>query len=115
MSRGGQRQTGAGNGKRRLLDELDDRLRYKNPEGYDNPTCFYALLNVMREEKRRNRARDEPKRKEPQGKVEKKRFNTQVIYYDERGNMTCMKKSRAKGGQAKRARAGTAQSRRPAL
>lgn len=75
------------------MDEQDARLRYKNPEGYDNPTCFYALLNVMREEKRRNRARDEPKRKEPQGKVEKKRFHIQVIHYDERGNMACMKKS----------------------
>ena len=92
MSRGGQRQTGAGNGKR-LLDEQDARLRYKNPEGYDDPTCFYALLNVMREEKRRNRARDEPERKGPQGKAEKKRFHTQVIHYDERGNMACMKKS----------------------
>lgn len=73
-------------------NEPEARLTYKNTEGYADPTCFYALCNVMRDEKRRkqrerqnhsrqnsrfpNRTRDAPG---------KKRFNTQVIHYDERG------------------------------
>ena len=73
-----------------VFPEPEARLTYKNTEGYADPTCFYALCNVMRDEKRRkqrerqnhsrqnsrfpNRTRDAPG---------KKRFNTQVIHYDE--------------------------------
>lgn len=65
-------------------NDSDGRLSYKNTEGYADPTCFFALCNVMREErKRQNRPRDAPN---PQrDKPRKKRFNTQVIHYDERG------------------------------
>lgn len=68
-----------------LLDDPEARLTYKNPEGYADPTCFFALCNVMREEKKKqNRPRDKPEYQ--RNKPRKKRFNTQVIHYDERGN-----------------------------
>lgn len=81
------------------LDDPDARLTYKNTEGYADPTCFYALCNVLRAEKakkrgdrpRQNRTRDAPKSYLTAGgnpsphKPQKKRFNTQVIHYDERG------------------------------
>ena len=81
------------------LDDPDARLTYKNTEGYADPTCFFALCNVMREEKakkrgdrpRQNRTRDAPKSYPTAGgalsshKPQKKRFSTQVIHYDERG------------------------------
>ena len=81
------------------LDDPEARLTYKNTEGYADPTCFYALCNVLREEKakkrgdrpRQNRTRDAPKSYHTAGgapsphKSQKKRFNTRVIHYDERG------------------------------
>ena len=30
------------------LDDPEARLTYKNTEGYADPTCFFALCNVMR-------------------------------------------------------------------
>ena len=80
-------------------NEPEARLTYKNTEGYADPTCFYALCNVLRAEKakkrgdrpRQNRTRDAPKSYLTAGgnpsphKPQKKRFNTQVIHYDERG------------------------------
>ena len=33
------------------LDDPEARLSYKNTEGYADPTCFFALCNVMRQEK----------------------------------------------------------------
>ena len=82
------------------LDDPEARLTYKNTEGYADPTCFFALCNVMREEKAKKRAgrlnqnhsRDAPKPYHAAGggpaphKSHRKRFNTQVIHYDERGN-----------------------------
>lgn len=38
-------------------NEPEARLTYKNTEGYADPTCFYALCNVMRDEKRRKQQR----------------------------------------------------------
>ena len=78
------------------LDDPEARLTYKNTEGYADPTCFYALCNVLRAEKakkrgdrpRQNRTRDAPKSYLTAGgnpsphKPQKKRFNTQVIHYD---------------------------------
>lgn len=73
-------------------NDSDGRLSYKNTEGYADPTCFFALCNVMREErKRQNRPRDAPNPHPTTGgnpsphKPRKKRFNTQVIHFDERG------------------------------
>ena len=82
------------------LDDPEARLTYKNTEGYADPTCFYALCNVMRGEKAKKRAgrpdqnhsRDAPKPCHAAGgspaphKPQKRRFNTQVIHYDERGD-----------------------------
>lgn len=63
----------------------DERLTYKNAEGYADPTCYLALRNVMREgKKKQNRPRDAPEYQRDRRR--KKRFNTQVIHYDERGN-----------------------------
>ena len=47
-------------------------LRYRNSEGYSDPTAFFALRNVMKPAVLRHRA-----------KAEKKRHHwTQVIHYD---------------------------------
>lgn len=83
MSRG-QIRLDSGIGPQCLLDEPEARLTYKNPEGYADPTCFFALCNVMREEKKQNRPRDKPEYQ--RNGHRKKRFNTQVIHYDERGH-----------------------------
>ena len=94
-----QIEVNVGQEQRCPLDDPEARLTYKNTEGYADPTCFYALCNVLREEKakkrgdrpRQNRTRDAPKPHPPAGgvpslhKSQKKRFNTQVIHYDERG------------------------------
>lgn len=58
------------------LDDPEARLSYKNTEGYADPTCFFALYNVMRQEKKQHRSRDQPRK-------QKKRHRIQVIYYDE--------------------------------
>ena len=82
------------------LDDPEARLTYKNTEGYADPTCFFALCNVMREEKAKKRAgrlrqdhsQDAPNPYQAAGggpaphQSHRKRFNPQVINYDERGN-----------------------------
>lgn len=95
-----QIEVNTGQEQRRPLDDPEARLTYKNTEGYADPTCFYALCNVLREEKakkcsdrpRQNRTRYAPKPYHHTAggaplphKPQKKRFNTQVIHYDERG------------------------------
>ena len=94
-----QIKSNTGQEQRCPLDDPEARLTYKNTEGYADPTCFFALCNVLREEKakkrgdrpRQNRTRDAPKSYPTAGsnplphKPQKKRFNTQVIHYDERG------------------------------
>ena len=52
-----------------ILTEDEEPLRYRNHEGYPDPTTFFALLNVIREEKRKKQR-------------EKRRPRTQVIHYD---------------------------------
>ena len=94
-----QIEVNTGQEQRCPLDDPEARLTYKNTEGYADPTCFYALCNVLREEKakkrgdrpRQNWIRDAPKSYLTAGvapsphKPQKKRFNTQVIHDDERG------------------------------
>lgn len=58
------------------LDDPEARLSYKNTEGYADPTCFFALCNVMRQEKKQHLSRDQPRK-------QKKRHRIQVIHYDE--------------------------------
>ena len=66
--------------QRRPLDDPEARLTYKNTEGYADPTCFFAMCNVLREEKKQHRSRDQPQKQRT--KRAKKRHNTQVIHYD---------------------------------
>ena len=55
-----------------ILDAGDEPLRYRNSEGYSDPTAFFALRNVMKPAVLRHRA-----------KAEKKHHpRTQVIHYD---------------------------------
>ena len=79
-----QIEANTGQEQRRPLDDPESRLTYKNTEGYADPTCFYALCNVLREEKKQHRSRDQPRNQKM--KWAKKRHNIQVIHYDERGN-----------------------------
>ena len=55
-----------------ILNADNEPLRYRNSEGYSDPTAFFALRNVMKPAVLRHRA-----------KAEKKRHHrTQVIHYD---------------------------------
>ena len=55
-----------------ILNADNEPLRYRNPEGYSDPTAFFALRNVMRLTVQRHKA-----------KAEKKlRPRMQVIHYD---------------------------------
>ena len=71
-----QIEANTGQEQRRPLDDPEARLTYKNTEGYADPTCFLALCNVLREEKKQHRSRDQPRK-------QKKRHSIQVIHYDE--------------------------------
>ena len=55
-----------------ILNADNEPLRYRNSEGYSDPTAFFALRNVMRPTVQRHKA-----------KAEKKHHpRTQVIHYD---------------------------------
>ena len=55
-----------------ILNADNEPLRYRNSEGYSDPTAFFALRNVMK-----------PARLKHKSKAEKKhRPRTQVIHYD---------------------------------
>ena len=55
-----------------ILNADNEPLRYRNPEGYSDPTAFFALRNVMRLTVQRHKA-----------KAEKKHCpRTQVVHYD---------------------------------
>ena len=55
-----------------ILNADNEPLRYRNSEGYSDPTAFFALRNVMRPTVLRHKP-----------KAEKKRHHwTQVIHYD---------------------------------
>ena len=55
-----------------ILNANNEPLRYRNSEGYSDPTAFFALRSVMRPD----RAKRNPKA------VKKQRSRTQVIHYD---------------------------------
>ena len=55
-----------------ILNADNEPLRYRNSEGYSDPTAFFALRNVMK-----------PARPKHKAKAEKNRHpRTQVIHYD---------------------------------
>mgnify|MGYP006987435415 FL=1 len=55
-----------------ILNADNEPLRYRNAEGYSDPTAFFALRNVMKPAVLRHKS-----------KAEKKRHHrTQVIHYD---------------------------------
>ena len=55
-----------------ILNADNEPLRYRNPEGYSDPTAFFALRNVMK-----------PVRLKQKPKAEKRHHpRTQVIHYD---------------------------------
>ena len=55
-----------------ILNADNEPLRYRNSEGYSDPTAFFALRNVMKPAVLRHKA-----------KTEKKHHSrTQVIHYD---------------------------------
>ena len=55
-----------------ILNVDNEPLRYRNSEGYSDPTAFFALRNVMK-----------PGRLNHKAKAEKRhRPRTQVIHYD---------------------------------
>ena len=55
-----------------ILNADNEPLRYRNSEGYSDPTAFFALRNVMKPAVLRHRAKAEKKH----------RPRTQVIHYD---------------------------------
>ena len=55
-----------------ILNADNEPLRYRNSEGYPDPTAFFALRNVMK-----------PARPKHKAKAEKNRHpRTQVVHYD---------------------------------
>ena len=55
-----------------ILNADNEPLRYRNPEGYSDPTAFFAIRNVMK-----------PARPKHKAKAEKNRHpRTQVVHYD---------------------------------
>ena len=55
-----------------ILNADNEPLRYRNSEGYSDPTAFFALRNVMK-----------PVRLKQKPKAEKRHHpRTQVIHYD---------------------------------
>ena len=56
----------------------DDPLRYRNTEGYSDPTAFFALRNAMKatSPKKKKKTVNEPKGKK------KRHPRTQVVHYD---------------------------------
>ena len=54
----------------------DEPLRYRNTEGYSDPTAFFALRNAMRKPKKKKKAANKAKGKK------KRHPRTQVVHYD---------------------------------
>ena len=55
-----------------ILDAGDEPLRYRNSEGYSDPTAFFALRSVMKPSRLNHKAKNEKKRHP----------RTQVVHYD---------------------------------
>ena len=56
----------------------DEPLRYRNTEGYSDPTAFFALRNAMKATKPKKKKKVADK---PNGKKER-HPRTQVVHYD---------------------------------
>ena len=74
-----------------ILDAGDEPLRYRNSEGYSDPTAFFALRNVMKDSKKQRKqpkdtdklkAADKPDPVDKPKAARKRRPRTQVIHYD---------------------------------
>lgn len=59
----------------------DTPLSYRNSEGYSDPTTFFALRNVEREQKRKAKRAPDQRKAQPQNEKRKPRHNTQVVHY----------------------------------
>ena len=61
-----------------ILNADNEPLRYRNTEGYSDPTAFFALRNVMKatKPKKKTKAVNKPKSKK------KRHPRTQVVHYD---------------------------------
>ena len=61
-----------------ILNADDEPLRYRNTEGYSDPTAFFALRNAMKATtpKKKTKAVNKPKSKK------KRHPRTQVVHYD---------------------------------
>ena len=74
-----------------ILNADNEPLRYRNPEGYSDPTAFFALRNVMKDSKKQQKqpkdtdklkAADKPDPVDKPKAARKRRPRTQVIHYD---------------------------------
>ena len=61
-----------------ILNADNEPLRYRNSEGYSDPTAFFALRNVMKATKPKKKTKAANKLK---GK-KKRHPRTQVVHYD---------------------------------
>ena len=61
-----------------ILNADNEPLRYRNTEGYSDPTAFFALRNAMKatSPKKKKKTVNEPKGKK------KRHPRTQVVHYD---------------------------------
>ena len=61
-----------------ILNADNEPLRYRNSEGYSDPTAFFALRNAMKATtpKKKTKAVNKPKSKK------KRHPRTQVVHYD---------------------------------
>ena len=59
-----------------ILDAGDEPLRYRNSEGYSDPTAFFALRSAMRKPKKKKKAVNKEKGKK------NRHPRTQVVHYD---------------------------------
>ena len=61
-----------------ILNADNEPLRYRNTEGYSDPTAFFALRNAMKATtpKKKTKAVNKPKSKK------KRHPRTQVVHYD---------------------------------
>ena len=74
-----------------ILNADNEPLRYRNSEGYSDPTAFFALRNVMKDSKKQQKqpkdtdklkAADKPDPVDKPKAARKRRPRTQVIHYD---------------------------------
>ena len=74
-----------------ILNADNEPLRYRNSEGYSDPTAFFALRNVMKDSKKQQKqpkdtdklkAADKPGPVDKPKAARKRRPQTQVIHYD---------------------------------